>query len=71
MEDDLDAGGGFLDALALDTLALLELRWREVARPLAKRFPDSELADVARHVTTSLATTPARSVSRISRPLYW
>jgi arsenite/tail-anchored protein-transporting ATPase len=47
LEDDLDAGGGFLDALALDTLALLESRWQEVARALADRFPDSELADVA------------------------
>ena len=37
---DLDAGredgtGGSLDALALDTLALLEQRWREVATVLA------------------------------------
>jgi arsenite/tail-anchored protein-transporting ATPase len=47
LEDDVDAGGGFLDALALDTLALLETRWQEAARPLARRFPDSELADVA------------------------
>ena len=47
LEDDLDAGGGFLDALALDTLALLESRWHDVARALADRFPDSELTDVA------------------------
>jgi arsenite-transporting ATPase len=47
LEDDVDAGGGFLDALALDTLALLEARWQDVARPLAERIPDSELADVA------------------------
>jgi arsenite/tail-anchored protein-transporting ATPase len=47
LEDDVDAGGGFLDTLALDTLALLEARWQEAARPLANRFPDSELADVA------------------------
>ncbi len=47
LEDDVDAGGGFLDALALDTLALLEARWVQVARPLANRFADSELADVA------------------------
>ena len=46
-EDDVDAGGGLLDALALDTLALLEARWLEVARPLANRFADSELADIA------------------------
>jgi arsenite-transporting ATPase len=47
LADDVDAGGGFLDALALDTLALLESRWQQVARPLAAQFPDSELADVA------------------------
>lgn len=47
LEDDVDAGGGLLDALALDTLALLEARWREVAGPLASRFKDSELGDVA------------------------
>jgi arsenite/tail-anchored protein-transporting ATPase len=47
LEDDVDAGGGYLDALALDTLALLEARWQLVARPLAERLPDSELADVA------------------------
>ena len=44
---DADAGGGFLDALALDTLALLEARWRDIARPLAERFPQSDLGDVA------------------------
>jgi arsenite/tail-anchored protein-transporting ATPase len=42
-----DAGGGFLDALALDTLALLEQRWRQVAGVLAARFPESDLGDVA------------------------
>lgn len=47
IEDDQDAGGGFLDALALDTLALLEARWRDVAGTLADRFPESELGDVA------------------------
>ena len=45
--DDPDAGGGLLDALALDTLALLESRWREIATPLAAQFPESELGDVA------------------------
>jgi arsenite-transporting ATPase len=49
---ELDAGrdvgsGGFLDALALDTLALLETRWREVAGVLAERFPESDLGTVA------------------------
>jgi arsenite-transporting ATPase len=49
---DLDAGqdagsGGLLDALAMDTLALLEQRWREVARVLADRFPESDLGDIA------------------------
>ena len=47
LEDDVDAGGGLLDALALDTLALLEARWHEVASPLAGRFSDSDLGDVA------------------------
>jgi arsenite-transporting ATPase len=46
---ELDTGqdGGFLDALALDTLALLEVRWREVAGVLADRFPESDLGDFA------------------------
>jgi arsenite/tail-anchored protein-transporting ATPase len=39
--------GGFLDALALDTLVLLENRWREIARPIGERFPQSDLGDVA------------------------
>ncbi|WP_197095522.1 MULTISPECIES: ArsA family ATPase [Mycobacterium] len=42
-----DAGGGFLDALALDTLALLEVRWREAVATLDRRFPDSELSTIA------------------------
>ncbi|OFJ51060.1 ArsA family ATPase [Mycolicibacterium grossiae] len=48
---DLDTGspdaGGFLDALALDTLALLEERWRDVAGVLSARFVESDLGDVA------------------------
>jgi arsenite-transporting ATPase len=47
LADDVDAGGGFLDALALDTLALLEARWREVVDALGRRFPDSELGSIA------------------------
>ncbi|WP_174401148.1 TRC40/GET3/ArsA family transport-energizing ATPase [Mycolicibacterium sphagni] len=47
-EEGTDAvGGGHLDALALDTLALLEGRWRAIAPVLAARFPDSDLKDVA------------------------
>jgi arsenite-transporting ATPase len=46
-EIDVGAGGGFLDALALDTLMLLENRWREIAGPIADRFPQSDLGDVA------------------------
>jgi arsenite/tail-anchored protein-transporting ATPase len=42
-----DAGGGFLDALALDTLALLETQWRDVAGLLADKFPESDLGNVA------------------------
>jgi len=49
---DFDSGwdgrpGGFLDALALDTLALLETYWCEIAGLLAGRFPESELGSVA------------------------
>ncbi|MEE6165293.1 MULTISPECIES: ArsA family ATPase [unclassified Mycolicibacterium] len=47
LADDADAGGGFLDALALDTLALLEARWVEVATPLSERFTESDLGNVA------------------------
>ena len=43
----LDAAGGFLDALALDTLALLEARWRDIAGVLIARFDDSELGHIA------------------------
>lgn len=43
---DLESSG-FLDALALDTLALLEHNWREVAGALAARFPESDIGDVA------------------------
>ena len=45
--DDADAGGGFLDALALDTLALLETRWRDVVDTLDRRFSESELSAIA------------------------
>ncbi|MBY0291388.1 MAG: ArsA family ATPase [Mycobacteriaceae bacterium] len=47
---DLDNGteaGGLLDALALDTLALLETHWRQIAGMLAGRFPESDLGNVA------------------------
>ena len=49
---DLDTGqaesnGGFLDALALDTLALLEAQWHEVVDTLDRRFPESELSSIA------------------------
>ena len=47
LADDADAGGGFLDALALDSLALLEARWREIAGLLMARFDESELGHVA------------------------
>ena len=46
-EERAGTGGGFLDAMALDTLALLEAAWRPTASVLAARFPDSELDDVA------------------------
>ena len=47
LADDAGAGGGFLDALALDTLALLEVRWQDVVATLDRRFPDSELSSIA------------------------
>ncbi|ORX20948.1 hypothetical protein AWC32_02900 [Mycobacterium xenopi] len=47
LADDADVGGRFLDALALDTLALLEARWRDVVGALGRRFPDSELGTIA------------------------
>lgn len=47
LADDADAGGGFLDALALDTLALLEARWRDVAEVLTAGFDESELGHIA------------------------
>lgn len=49
-----DGAGVFLDALALDTLALLEARWREVAAVLVARFPESDLGDVAPEELSSL-----------------
>ncbi|MGI9125571.1 MAG: ArsA family ATPase, partial [Mycobacterium sp.] len=42
-----DTGGGHLDAMALDTLALLEATWRLVAPVLAARFPGSDLNTLA------------------------
>ncbi|ODQ91284.1 hypothetical protein BHQ18_06280, partial [Mycolicibacterium flavescens] len=55
MDADSDASrGGFLDALALDTLALLAARWREVVDLLAGRFPESELETVAAEELSAL-----------------
>jgi len=42
-----DTGGGYLDAVALDTLALLESAWYPTAEILAARFPESDIKDVA------------------------
>ncbi len=42
-----DTGGGHLDALALDTLAMVESGWRAAAPVLAARFPDSDLNNLA------------------------
>ena len=42
-----DLETGSLDALAMDTLALLEARWRLVVDTLGRRFPESELGDIA------------------------
>lgn len=40
-------GGGHLDALALDTLSLLESAWRLTAPVLAARIPASDITDLA------------------------
>ena len=45
--DDGATGGGFLDALALDTLALLERRWQGVVSALDRQLPGSELSTIA------------------------
>lgn len=45
--EDAEPSGGSLDALALDTLALLEHRWRDVAEALDAQLPDSDLASMA------------------------
>ncbi len=42
-----DTGGGHLDALALDTLGLLESAWRTATPVLAARFPASEIGGLA------------------------
>ena len=42
-----DTGGGHLDALALDTLAMVEAAWRAVAPVFAARFPSSDLSNLA------------------------
>jgi len=42
-----DGGGGLLDALALDTLALLERRWLEVVGALERQFPESDVDTIA------------------------
>ncbi|WP_081286699.1 ArsA family ATPase [Mycobacterium asiaticum] len=47
LADDAETGGGFLDALALDTLALLEDRWRDVVDALDAQFPESEISRIA------------------------
>ncbi|MBO0680532.1 ArsA family ATPase [Mycolicibacterium sp. S2-37] len=47
LETGAPAAGGSLDALALDTLALLAERWREIAGPIADRFPESDVGDIA------------------------
>lgn len=41
------SGGGHLDALALDTLALLESRWRDIAPAIGAQFPNSDFKDLA------------------------
>ncbi len=47
LADDSDLGDGFLDALAIDTLALLEARWLDVVDTLGGRFGESEFDSIA------------------------
>ncbi|MCV7303334.1 ArsA family ATPase [Mycobacterium barrassiae] len=47
LESGRDDGGGFLDALALDTLALLETHWCDISGLLAGKFPESDVGNVA------------------------
>ena len=49
-----DTAGGHLDALALDTMALLESAWRMIAPVLADRFPASDLNAIAPEELSSL-----------------
>lgn len=46
-EDGGGTGGGHLDAVALDTMALMESAWRSAAPVLAARFGESDLEDIA------------------------
>ena len=49
-----NTGGGHLDALALDTMALLESAWRGLAPVLAARFPESDLNEIAAEELSAL-----------------
>ncbi|MGF2951597.1 ArsA family ATPase [Mycobacterium sp. THU-M116] len=49
-----ETSGGFLDALALDTLALLEARWQQVVGAVDRSFPESELSTVATEELSAL-----------------
>ncbi|KAA8962654.1 ArsA family ATPase [Mycobacterium sp.] len=54
LADGVNAGAGFLDALALDTLALLEARWGDVVATLSRQLPDSELDSIAAQELSAL-----------------
>lgn len=64
-----EGGGGHLDALALDTLALVATAWRSAAPVLAARAPESDLNDLAPEELSGATrnTGGARSAGR-SRP---
>lgn len=49
-----DTGGGRLDALAIDTLALVEAAWRTAGPVLAARFPSSDLGELAAEELSAL-----------------
>lgn len=70
-----NSGGGHLDALALDTLALLAGAWRAVVPVVAVRFPSSDIKDLAPEELSILPGVQEvlglRAVSRLADSGRW
>ena len=70
-----DTGGGHLDAMALDTLVLLESTWRAAAPVLAARFPASDLDAIAPEELSAVpgiqAVLGLRSVADLAESGRW